>query len=201
MEGLLHEDGKPFTPHITIAKTSRLIGKRKRGVWVCGVGGWAAGRDKAARGRGVESGGPAFLLHTKGSTSPSARRRFTQLTAHHHLCRAGGGRVRIVEDAYGDMRDIDAGEVTIEELQLCAMQGRRQGEFYPVDASLYLGGAAAGGGEAAGGSSGSGGEAAAAAQGGGAAAIHVDGAQAPPASSEAGAAQLLGGEGRREPLP
>lgn len=38
--GLLHDDGKPFAPHITVAKTSRLLGhggKRHRG------GGAAAG--------------------------------------------------------------------------------------------------------------------------------------------------------------
>lgn len=29
--GLMHDDGKGFNPHITIAKTSRLIGRHKRG--------------------------------------------------------------------------------------------------------------------------------------------------------------------------
>jgi len=49
--GLLHEDGKPFSPHVTIAKTSRLLSNSKRRRRDGGRGGGKGG----GRGKGVDA--------------------------------------------------------------------------------------------------------------------------------------------------
>lgn len=46
--------------------------------------------------------------------------------------------MKIWEDCYQEHANIDAGNVVISEIQLCAMNGRRGGQYYVVEDSLSL---------------------------------------------------------------
>jgi hypothetical protein len=48
------------------------------------------------------------------------------------LVLAGGprGRVKIPESAWAAVADLDAGSVTVSEIQICSMQGRKAGQYY-----------------------------------------------------------------------
>lgn len=48
------------------------------------------------------------------------------------LLAAPGGRskVKIPEDAWAPHADLAAGCVSIDEIQICSMQGRKAGEYY-----------------------------------------------------------------------
>jgi hypothetical protein len=45
---------------------------------------------------------------------------------------AGGprGRPKIPEAAWAAAADLDAGNVTVTEIQICSMQGRKAGQYY-----------------------------------------------------------------------
>jgi hypothetical protein len=73
--GLAHEDGKPFAPHITVAKTSRLIGhKRHKGAARGARGIWGA-RSEA------EQGGRTFSVPAACCCTPPSQAITTTATA------------------------------------------------------------------------------------------------------------------------
>jgi 2'-5' RNA ligase len=122
-----------FTPHLTIAKMSRMIdwssnrGGRSRGRW--GRGRWGRGRG---RGTGRYDGDgdndtkeEEVQVEGQGDQVP--------ITIQHPLR-------KIPKEAYSQYVDIDAGRVECREIQLCAMNGRQPGQYYDVIERVVFGG-------------------------------------------------------------
>ena len=109
--GLLPQADRDFTPHVTVAKLSKMQpwgrggGRGRRG----GRGGgrrWGGGGEQPT----AEDAGPA------GPAVPTA----------------------IPPEAYNNNNSVCSGPVQLVEVQLCAMQGRQEGEYYQVVASATL---------------------------------------------------------------
>ena len=100
--GLMADDDKAFTAHLTVAKTS-AAGKRGK---------------KRRKLKGIPkvgctcSAGACKRLRTEG-------------------CGCS-------QEAYADWLDVECGSCVVDELQLCQMQGRAAGQYYPVACRVAL---------------------------------------------------------------
>jgi len=115
-----------FTPHLTIAKMSRMIdwsnnrGVRSRGRW--------------GRGRGTgRSDGDGDNDTKEEEVQVEGQGEKVSITPQHPLR-------QIPKEAYSQYVGIDAGRVECTELQLCAMNGRQPGQYYDVIERMVFGG-------------------------------------------------------------
>lgn len=54
------------------------------------------------------------------------------------MLRTGRALTKIARETWQDLADVCAGDVLLTELQICSMQGRKDGEFYRVSHSVQL---------------------------------------------------------------
>eukprot|EP00887_Chlorella_sp_A99_P002771 scaffold6.g2771.t1 len=147
---LLQQADSEFAPHVTIAKTSKLMGQwggrgRRHGKRGRGQphrrGGGKRGRHDGRQGAeeaGMASQPPASQQEGQGEEEGQGREEGQQQPEQPDKPRLDYRR--IPHEAYAALAAIScSGAVAVAELQLCAMQGRKPGAYYPVVASLPLG--------------------------------------------------------------
>lgn len=155
--GLLLQADRPLGPHVTVAKMSKMAPWQARG-----RGKWRGKGSSGKKGtRGVDTDAEAVVDETQADCEG----RSTEHTSPSHDASVGGvvlpredagdaaapdsddtmsekeqqRSIRgIPPDSYEMHAGICAGPVTLIELQLCAMEGRKPGEYYPVIASARL---------------------------------------------------------------
>ena len=146
---LLQDGAKgDFAPHVTIAKTSKLMG-------------WGGGRRGGGRHGGHGRGGQGAPGHKlgrwgkepqqeEGSAGPGSaaaqgsegrqapqKQQENQLAEQEQEQQPDLGHIPAL--AYSDHLTVSCGApVSVAEVQLCAMQGREAGGYYPVLATLPL---------------------------------------------------------------
>jgi hypothetical protein len=54
------------------------------------------------------------------------------------VLRTGRALTKIARETWQELADVCAGDVLLTELQICSMQGRKNGQFYPVSHSVQL---------------------------------------------------------------
>jgi hypothetical protein len=143
--GLAHEDGKPFAPHVTIAKTSRLIG-HKRHKSAAGAGSRREGRLTGAchlpaglvwclkrRVGGAKQGSsPSCLCPGVALATLTVRLRPLPLPGHHHYHGRGGALPKLpwVSEASAAMgrpaKDTAAASAGINGPEACKLLLPRQ---------------------------------------------------------------------------
>jgi 2'-5' RNA ligase len=118
--GLLLQADREFTPHVTVAKLSKMQS------W---GGGGARGNWKRHRGQGRGRGSTSGLREVEDASAAAASMQ--------EASPSQSARLTIPPEAYAAHTDV-AAAVEIAELQLCAMAGRRPGRYYTVVASCSL---------------------------------------------------------------
>ncbi len=161
--GLRPHDSRPFQPHVTIAKMSKMKGRR---TWLLGMGGawppvtdgatcWCSPRHSGAdisaipaaccvagncNSSASDSGtSDSSALHWQAAADLWTTRQVS--TEHTALPCAAGGRAKvrhIPAEAYAEHLDIDGGVAVVEEVQICCMEGRKAGQYYVVQDRLVL---------------------------------------------------------------
>lgn len=131
-------DDRPMTPHCTIAKMAKLKA-------------WGAARRKAGKGRGRQGNQePSGTAEDPGLLAGSAGQKESEEQAQ-----GAGSLTGIEPETYADFTyrryreegaegDGDGGKgswisgVQIRSIQLLSMEGRRAGEYYPIEAEAPL---------------------------------------------------------------
>lgn len=107
-----------FTPHLTIAKMSKMID------WSTNRGGRSRGGGEIGGNDGDDNYTQEGVIQVEGQgkqvTQPPLR--------------------KIPRESYSQHIDIDAGSVECREIQLCAMNSRQPGHYYDVIERMVLGG-------------------------------------------------------------
>ncbi|KAL4421704.1 hypothetical protein ABPG77_010648 [Micractinium sp. CCAP 211/92] len=144
--GLLLEADRPLVPHVTVAKTSKLQGGRGAG------GGRSAGdaAETSSDGHALAAAagnlaGAELLAGDPGDAGTSAAQQKrqeqqaqqAQQAQQQHEPAPQGWR-QIPAEAWAPLAAIVGGTAVLAEVQLCAMQGRKPGGYYPVLCSLPL---------------------------------------------------------------
>lgn len=151
--GLIPQQGSTgsFSPHVTVAKTSKLMNNKKKSNNSKDVD--TLDKDKTIVEEDIstahekDTGSPNTIVDTSlssfnttigtakpgAATTNSSNQRSQSRRFFKHMNR------KIPDECYKEHQDIIAGVIECSEIQLCAMQGRQQGEYYHVLATCSFG--------------------------------------------------------------
>jgi len=135
-QGLLLQADRAFVPHVTVAKLSKLQpwqrgaqGKRRSPPW--------RQRQRKVALEESEKEEAEFIEMEEEIINADSGLAIDSSIKHNNK-RIKEGPLCISEESYSALSSISTGAVEVTELQLCAMKGRKPGEYYKSIASVRL---------------------------------------------------------------
>lgn len=128
------DKNKEFNPHITIAKTSKLVwmnssnNRHRKKKW--------GNNDQQRQNNNARTSTDNIDEPNKSDTNGKTTE--SNVSTFNNNKEANINLRKLPRESWQDHIDIDAGIVTVNEIQLCSMLDRKPGEFYNVVRTLKL---------------------------------------------------------------